>query len=99
MKLSREEEQFLRHWMYDEVHFQHGQGLAKRLQVQHRAIPADLAAIIAAAFPDLSEQRAAGEGPAPTSPPTWPWNDQTLRVRLKEAREFVQPPAPGAASR
>ena len=56
MRLSREEEVFLRHWMYDETHYQEGPGPAKQLQLRHRAIPADLAAIIAAAFPDLSEQ-------------------------------------------
>jgi len=32
MKLSPEEESFLRHWMYDEVHFQNGPGLAKQLR-------------------------------------------------------------------
>src|SRR5947209_15822652 len=45
MKLSPEEETFLRRWMYDEVHYQEGPGPAKRLQVAHRVPPADLAAI------------------------------------------------------
>jgi hypothetical protein len=31
MRLSPEEETFLRHWMYDEVHYQNGTGPAKRL--------------------------------------------------------------------
>ena len=34
MKLSRDEEVFLRHWMYDEVHYRDGQGPAKRLQLE-----------------------------------------------------------------
>jgi len=59
MRLSRDEEVFLRHWMYDEVHYRDGQGPAKRLQVQHRAIPADLAILIAAAIPDPADPRAA----------------------------------------
>jgi hypothetical protein len=48
MKLSPEEEAFLRHWMHDEVHFQQTQGPAKRLQLEHHARPADLAVLIAA---------------------------------------------------
>ncbi len=86
MRLSRDEEVFLRHWMYDEVHYSEGQGPAKSLQVQHRAVPADLAVLIAAAIPDLAAQEAAGIGPPPAEPPTWPWPDDALRSRLAEAR-------------
>jgi hypothetical protein len=86
MKLSREEEIFLRHWMYDEVHYQEGIGPAKRLQLRHRATPADLAVLIAAAFPDPADQEAAGLGPPITASPTWPWTDDSLRWRLAEAR-------------
>lgn len=86
MRLSRDEEAFLRHWMYDEVHYREGQGPAKRLQVQHRATPADLAVLIAAAIPDPAAQEAAGEGPPPAEPPTWPWPEDLLRSRLAEAR-------------
>jgi hypothetical protein len=86
MKLSREEETFLRHWIYDEAHYAAGPGPAKRLQVQHGAIPADLAVLIAAAFPDLAEQEAAGDGPPPAEAPTWPWSIETFRQRLAEAR-------------
>jgi hypothetical protein len=86
MRLSRDEEVFLRHWMYDEVHYSEGQGPAKRLQVQHRAVPADLAVLIAAAIPDLAAQEAAGIGPPPAEPPTWSWPDDSLRSRLAEAR-------------
>ena len=50
MRLSREEETFLRHWIYDEAHYQEGTGPAKRLQLQHRARPADVAILIAAGF-------------------------------------------------
>jgi len=56
----------LRHWMYDEVHYQDGTGPAKRLQLQHRAIPADLAVLIAAAIPEPSDQEEAGQSLQPT---------------------------------
>ena len=65
MKLSPEEMHFLRHWMYDEMHYQEGSGPAKQLQREHNAISANLAVIIAAALPDLAEQWAAGVGPPP----------------------------------
>src|SRR5262245_31714469 len=52
MKLSPEEMHFLRHWMYDEMHYQEGSGPAKQLQREHRAISANLAVLIAAAIPD-----------------------------------------------
>jgi hypothetical protein len=60
MKLPPQELAFLRHWMYDEAHFQEGQGTAKRLQVTHGVAPADVALLIAAAIPDTREQDAAG---------------------------------------
>jgi hypothetical protein len=60
MKLSRDEELFLRHWMYDEVHYEEGPGPAKRLQLEHQAILGDLAMLIAAAIPDPIEQERAG---------------------------------------
>jgi hypothetical protein len=86
MKLSPEEESFLRRWMYDEVHFQDGRGPAKQLQLAHRAIPADLATLIAAAIPDPLEQESAGIGPPPSEPVIWPWSERGLRTRLAEAR-------------
>jgi hypothetical protein len=86
MRLSRDEEIFLRHWMYDEVHYGEGQGPAKRLQVQHRAVPADLAILIAATMPDPADQEVAGLGPPPSEPPVWPWPGDTLRARLADAR-------------
>jgi hypothetical protein len=75
--------------MYDEVHYQEGPGPAKRLQLQHRAIPADLAVLVAAAFPDLSQQEAAGIGPPPADPPGWPWSEEAFRTRLAEARALL----------
>src|SRR5438128_2034878 len=89
MKLSRDEEIFLRYWMYDEAHYLEGQGPAKRLQLQHHAIPADLALLIAAAMPDPLEQEAAGHGPPPAEPPTWPWSEDTLTARLAAARQIL----------
>jgi hypothetical protein len=100
MRLSRDEEVFLRHWMYDEVHYREGQGPAKQLQVQHRAVPADLAVLIAAAIPDPADQEAAGLGPPPAEPPTWPWPEGLLRSRLTEARAALAlaHAGPGAGS-
>jgi hypothetical protein len=86
MKLCRDEELFLRHWMYDEVHYQDGRGPAKQLQLQRRAIPADLATLIAAAIPDPADQEAAGLGPPPAEPLSWPWSEEALCARLAEAR-------------
>jgi len=85
MRLSPEEENFLRHWMYDETHVREGTGPAKRLQREHGAIPGELALIIAAAMPDLEAQWAAGEGPPPANPPTWPWSEAALKARVAEA--------------
>jgi hypothetical protein len=89
MKLSSEEEQFLRHWMHDEVHYQDGQGLAKRLQLLNHAIPADLAMLIAAAIPDLEDQEAAGLAPPPAEPLVWPWSEEGFRTRVAEARTVL----------
>lgn len=88
MKLSREEELFLRHWMYDEAHYEGGEGPAKVLQLRHRAIPAELAVVIAAAFPDLADQEAAALGP-PAEPPIWPWSEDAFRTRVAEARALL----------
>jgi hypothetical protein len=88
MRLSTDEDRFIRRWMYDEVHYQDGQGPAKRLQVEHRAIPDDLAVLIAAAIPDPAEQETAGLTP-PVEPPTWPWSDSDLAERVAEARDIL----------
>src|SRR6266852_3810109 len=77
------------HWMYDEMHYQEGSGPAKQLQRQHQAISANLAVIIAAAIPDLAEQWAAGVGPPPAEPPTWPWSKEAIQARLAEARALL----------
>src|SRR5689334_5539825 len=85
MKLSRDEELFLRHWIYDEAHFRDGVGLAKRLQVENRVVPADLAALIAAAIPDPRDQEEAAFTP-PSISPRWPWPGDVFQTRLTEAR-------------
>ena len=90
MKLSREEEAYLRHWMSDEARYQEGQGPAKRLQLQHDITPADLAVLIAAALPDPADQEAAAHGPQPANPPVWPWSDVSIRTRLAEARAILR---------
>jgi hypothetical protein len=89
MKLSRDEEAYLRHWMFDEARYQEGQGPAKQLQLQHGATPAELAVLIAAALPDPADQEAAAQGPSPTEPPVWPWSDVSYRARLAEARAIL----------
>ena len=61
MKLSPDEELFLRWWIYDEAHYLEAQGPAKRLQVTHGVRPADLATLIAAGMPDPAEQAADGK--------------------------------------
>jgi hypothetical protein len=98
MKLSRDEDAFLRRWMYDEAHYRDGPGPAKRLQLAHRAVPADLAAIIAAALPDPIDQAAAGSGPPPAEPPAWPWTERSFRDRLAEARAVLNDRRTAAAS-
>ena len=89
MKLSHDEELFLRHWIYDEAHFRDGVGPAKRLQVEHRVAPADLATIIAAAIPDPKEQEQAASNPPPAIP-TWPWRGDAFQARLAEARTVLE---------
>src|SRR5947209_1497292 len=89
MRLSHEEEIFLRHWIYDELHYPKGQCSAKRLQVEHGVVPADMATIVAASMPEPEEQEAAGLGPPPAEPPLWPWSDDTWRDRRGEARLFL----------
>lgn len=85
MKLSRDEERFLRAWMYDEVHYHRRRGPAKELQLKHHAAPAELATLIAAAIPDLAEQEAAGETAPNDEPLVWPWSDMAFQSRLEEA--------------
>ncbi len=92
MRLSRDEELFLRHWMYDEVHYQEGPGPAKRLQLEHRAIPADLAILIAAAIPNPVEQERAGLERPSAEAPRWPWSEESLRARVSEARSALSAP-------
>jgi hypothetical protein len=89
MKLSCEEEIFLRHWIYDEVHFREGVGPAKRLQVDRAVPPADLATLIAAALPSPREQEAAGVGPPPIEAPIWPWTAEAFKQRLAEADDIL----------
>jgi hypothetical protein len=74
--------------MYDEVHFQQGQGPAKRLQIEHGAAPADLGVLIAAAMPVPAEQEAAARTP-PKEFPKWPWSGEALPARLSEARAIL----------
>jgi hypothetical protein len=89
MKLSPEEELFLRQWMFDEVHFEEGQGPAKRQQVAQGVRPAKLSLLIAAALPNPAEQQAAVSESTRTPFPTWPWSVQSFRGRLGEAQAIL----------
>jgi hypothetical protein len=87
MKLCPEEELFLRHWMFEQFNYQSGPGPAKRLQIEHQAVPAELSILIAAAIPDPSVQKAAGLGPPPPADGLkWPWTEEDYHERLAEAR-------------
>ncbi len=89
MKLSREEEIFLGHWMYEEMQYRAGPGPAKRLQFEHDVLSSDLAAVIAASIPLPAAQEAAGDGPPPAEPPIWPWFGEVFTSRLAEARTLL----------
>jgi hypothetical protein len=89
MTLSPEEELFLRQWMFDEVHFEEGQGPAKRQQVIQGVRPAELSLLIAAALPDPAEQQAAVAGVNRSACPTWPWSVQSFQDRLEEAQAIL----------
>lgn len=89
MKLSPEEEQFLRCWIYDEVHYQQGRGPAKQLQVEHQVAPVDLSVLIAAAIPEPADQEEAGRKRPPTEALQWPWSAERLSARLAEARSIL----------
>jgi hypothetical protein len=85
MKLSPEEDLFLRHWMFEQFHYEMGPGPAKRLQLEHRAIPAQLSILIAAGMPDPADQKSAALGPPPAEAPEWPWKEEEFAARLTEA--------------
>src|SRR5436305_3974826 len=89
LTLSPEEELFLRQWMFDEVHFEEGQGPAQRLQVAQGVRPAELSLLIAAALPDPAEQQAAVSGGTRSACPTWPWSAQSFKDRLGEAQAIL----------
>jgi hypothetical protein len=99
MKLSHEEEAFLRHWIYDEVHYEEGTGPAKQLQLEHRATPADLAILITAAIPDPADQEAASLDGTLAEPLSWPWSEEIFRSRLAEARYLLAERQAGQANR
>lgn len=89
MTLCPEEELFLRQWMFDEVHFEEGQGPAKSLQVAKAVRPAELSFLIAAALPDPAEQQAAVSGSSLSACPAWPWSVQSFQHRLEEAQTIL----------
>jgi hypothetical protein len=89
MKLSREEDAFLKQWIFDEFHYESGVGPTKRLQLEHGVVPAQLSILIAAAIPDPADQKLAAFGPPPTDEPKWPWTEEEFRARLDEARAVL----------
>lgn len=78
------------------MHYQTSQGLAKRLQVTHHVAPAELAALLAVAMPDVLEQEAAGIGPPPPEPPVWPWQGDECKRRIAEAKSLLARKLPAA---
>jgi hypothetical protein len=88
MKLSRDEDNFLRHWLFEEFHYERGAGPAKRLQLQHGVVPAELSVLVAAAIPDPAEQQAATLAP-PKAPPHWPWTANDFQARLADAHAVL----------
>ena len=88
MKLSHDEEAFLRQGIYEEVHFWEGGEPGKSLQLDHHVVSADLSMLIAAAIPDIADQESDAIDP-PTGVPAWPWSDDSLNARLEEARSFL----------
>jgi hypothetical protein len=91
LKLSHKEECFLKHWMFDELHYTDNSlpRVAKRLQRERGAKPAELAEIIAAWMPDTKEQWRAAES-MPEGVPEWPWeSEEGFRSRLAEARAVL----------
>jgi hypothetical protein len=86
MRLSLDEELFVKHWLFEQFHYDSGPGPAKRLQIEHGGIPAELSILIAAAIPDPAQQKSAALGPPPIEPPSWPWTEQTFRTRVAQAR-------------
>jgi hypothetical protein len=89
MRLSPDEDYYLRHWMHEEMRYRDGPGLAKRLQFDHGVRSADLAALIAAAFSTPADQEAAGLGPPPEEAPHWPWSSESFQNRLQEAHRLL----------
>ena len=72
--------------MYEQFHYESGPGPAKRLQLEHRVIPAELSILIAAALPDPTDQKVAASGPPPAEAPCWPWTEEEFRGRIAQAR-------------
>jgi hypothetical protein len=88
MKLSRDEEIYLRHWMYEEMRYREGPGPAKRLQFEHGVASGDLAALIAAAMSAPADQQAAALDP-PEPAPVWPWSAEAFQDRLQQAHQIL----------
>lgn len=93
MKLSPKEENFLKHWIYDECHFMDKTllFLSKKLLRPFPVIAGEIAELIVAWMPDPEEQFRASEGPPPETPPEWPWaSRQEFDVLLGRAREELE---------
>jgi hypothetical protein len=86
VKLSPKEHLFLKHWLFEQFHYESGPGPAKQLQLEHSAIPAELSILIAVAIADPRDQKTAAVGPPTADAPKWPWNEEEFHVRLAEAR-------------
>lgn len=93
MKLSPKEENFLKHWIYDEWHFMDKSlpFLSKKLLRPFPVIAGEIADLIVAWMPDPEEQNRVLEGPPPETPPEWPWASRhEFDVLLGKAREELE---------
>jgi len=85
--LTDAELHFLSRWAYDEWHFTHGQGPAKKLELRHGVKPSEVAEILGAAFPTSALMEITENAP-PDIPVFWPWpTTEDFRLRLMQARE------------
>ena len=93
LKLAPIEENLLKQWMHDELHYTDKcrPRLAKKLQLEYQVVPAHLAEIIAAWMPNTGEQWQAAESVSSDEIPEWPWaSPGEFQARLAQARAILK---------
>jgi hypothetical protein len=90
-QLTNAEKQFLQAWIWEEAHAQGVRiGAAKRLQIDNSPYAAPLLADIAVATLSADEQGAIANGPQPSGNPVWPWSNEELAARHREAQTWLE---------